>query len=161
MCVQWWVPVDPGVALPAAVPGEADEDGDGDELGDDVEDVVDVVVAAAEPLVEASATPVAPAPIPAARTPVRMSRRARRPPMVETMRFSLRDGRRDRERLVFRDQRASAGCPAAETRLSGRYERALAALRPGRAGGAQAEPSVPQANGCTAARLRRCAADGS
>jgi hypothetical protein len=87
MCVQWCVPVDPGFMLPGAVPVEADEDDDGLDDGDDVADVVDVVVAVPDPPVEASATPVAPAPTPAATTPVRMSRRARRPPMLETIRF--------------------------------------------------------------------------
>jgi hypothetical protein len=61
------------------VPVEADEDGADD--GDDVADVVEAVAAAPEPPVDASATPVAPAPTPAATMPVRTSRRVRLPVM--------------------------------------------------------------------------------
>jgi hypothetical protein len=87
MWVQWCVPVDPGMLPAWLVPVDADDDGDDEELCD-AEDEVDVVVAAVvpEPLVDASATPVTPAPNPAATTPVMMSRRAR-PPILETIGF--------------------------------------------------------------------------
>jgi hypothetical protein len=89
MWVQWCVPVDPGMLPARLVPVEVDEDGDDDALGDaedDVVDVVDVTAALPAPPVEASATPVAPAPTPAATTPVMMSRRVR-PPILETIGF--------------------------------------------------------------------------
>ncbi len=87
MCVHLCLLVDPGMVPAGLVPVEADEDGDdaGDEE-DDVVDVVDVVAAAPEPPVDASATPVAPAPTPAATMPVMMSRRVR-PPVLETIGF--------------------------------------------------------------------------
>jgi hypothetical protein len=87
MCVQWCVPADPGSVLGELDPADADEDGDDDELGDaedDVVDVVDTVPAVPDPPVDASATPVTPAPTAAATTPVIMSRRAR-PPILETI----------------------------------------------------------------------------
>jgi hypothetical protein len=89
MWVQWCVPVDPGMLPARLVPVEVDEDGDDDALGDaedDVVDVVDVTAALPAPPVEASATPVAPAPTPAATTPVMMSHRVR-PPILETIGF--------------------------------------------------------------------------
>jgi hypothetical protein len=94
MWVQWCVPVDPGMVPARLVPVDADEDaadedGADDALGDaedDVDDVVDVTAVVPEPPVDASATPVAPAPSPAATTPVMMSRRAR-PPVLETIGF--------------------------------------------------------------------------
>ena len=61
-----------------------------DGLAADVDEVVRVTVVpvAAEPPVEASATPVAPAPTPAATMPVMISRRAR-PPILEAIWFLL------------------------------------------------------------------------
>jgi hypothetical protein len=98
------LPVDPGVVV-------ADEDGDAEALGDaddadDVADAVDVVALADAPPVDASATPVTPAPKPAAATPVMSSRRAR-PPTLETMGFlpSRRPPAR-RGWLAFEGQRA-------------------------------------------------------
>jgi hypothetical protein len=88
MCVHLCVPVDPGIVLVWLVPVDADEDGDDDAVGDDEDDVVEafgVDAAAPEPPVDASATPVTPAPTPAATTPVMMSRRVR-PPTLETIR---------------------------------------------------------------------------
>ena len=78
-CVQGWVPAEPGMVPVGGAPTEADEDGDddGDDDGEDVADVVEAVAPAPEPRVDASATPVAPAPNPAATMPVRMSRRVR------------------------------------------------------------------------------------
>lgn len=79
--------VDPGIVPGELVPADADDDGDelGDAEDDDV-DVVDAVPAAPELPVDASATPVTPAPTPAATTPVMMSRRVR-PPNLETIGF--------------------------------------------------------------------------
>jgi hypothetical protein len=68
------------------VPVGADVDGEEDAAEDDVVEVVEVVAVDAEPPVEASATPVAPAPTPAATIPATMSRRPR-PPIVEFIRF--------------------------------------------------------------------------
>jgi hypothetical protein len=86
----WPAPVDP------------DEDGDDDAVAvgdadDEVVDALDVPAVEDGPFVDASATPVAPAPTPAAMTPVMMSRRAR-PPTLETIRFlpSLRPAARVR-----------------------------------------------------------------
>ena len=80
MWVQWWVPAEPGLLAAWLVPVDADDD----ELGVAEDDVVDVTAAAPEPPVEASATPVTPAPTPAAAKPVMMRRRAR-PPVLETI----------------------------------------------------------------------------
>ena len=90
MCVQWCVPADPGVIC-CAEPGPAEldpADGDADDDGlDEADDVADACVVA-EPAVpvDASATPVAPAPSPPAMTPVMMSRRTR-PPVMEIIRL--------------------------------------------------------------------------
>ena len=84
MCVHLCWPVDAGMVPAGFVPVEADDDGGED--GDDVADVVDAVAAAPEPPVDASATPVAPAPTPAATMPVMISRRVR-PPDLETIGF--------------------------------------------------------------------------
>jgi len=90
MWVHLCLPVDPGMVPAWLVPVDADEDGDDDALGDDddddVVDALDVVAAVPVPPVEASATPVAPAPTPAATMPVMMSRRVR-PPDLETIGF--------------------------------------------------------------------------
>jgi hypothetical protein len=68
--------------------GRGDELALDDGLAADVDEVVCVTVVpvAAEPPVEASATPVAPAPTPAATMPVMISRRAR-PPVLEAIWF--------------------------------------------------------------------------
>jgi len=74
-------------AEPVLFDADGDELGDADDVGDDDVDVVRAVVAVAPVLwVDASATPVPPAPSPAATTPVMMSRRAR-PPILETIRI--------------------------------------------------------------------------
>jgi hypothetical protein len=91
MCVQWCVPAVPGVIRAVAEPDPAElglADGDADDDGlDECDDVVDTWVAdpPAAP-VDASATPVAPAPSPPAMMPVMMSRRTR-PPVMETIRL--------------------------------------------------------------------------
>lgn len=87
ICVQWCVPaggvvLDPELLDPELLDPElADADGDAEELGEDDADVVRVVVVPAElaPPLDASATPVAPAPSPAAIAPVMISRRTRLP----------------------------------------------------------------------------------
>jgi len=105
--VQWCVLVDPGIVPGELVPPDADDDGD--ELGDaDDVDVVDAGPAAPELLVDASATPVTPAPTPAATTPVMMSRRVR-PPILETIGFLP----------SRRPPRSAAGSPSG-ARLRGR-----------------------------------------
>jgi hypothetical protein len=91
MCVQWCVPAVPGVIRAGAEPDPAEldpADGDADDDGlDECDDVVDTCVAdpPAAP-VDASATPVAPAPSPPPMMPVMMSRRIR-PPVLETIRL--------------------------------------------------------------------------
>jgi hypothetical protein len=90
--VQWCGPADAGVirAEPELAPAELDPvDGDADDDGlDDCDAVVDAFVEVApvapEPPVDASATPVTPAPSPPAMTPVMMRRRTR-PPVMETI----------------------------------------------------------------------------
>jgi len=97
MFLQWWcVPAGPGDVFdpdgardPAGAlvaPDDGDEPDDGAAGVDDDADGDDVVEAAAEvePLADASATPVAPAPMPAARNAVMMKRRVR-PPLVGVM----------------------------------------------------------------------------
>jgi hypothetical protein len=81
--------MDPLAGLVPAEPElpDADDDGDADELGVDDADCADVVCAVVDVaalLLDASATPVPPAPSPAATTPVMMSRRVR-PPDLETI----------------------------------------------------------------------------
>jgi hypothetical protein len=86
MCVQWWVPgaCDGVLAGPELDPaaGVVDDDDDEDEV---VALVVDVVPGLAEPPVDASATPAAPLPSPAATTAVMMSRRTR-PDLLDPIR---------------------------------------------------------------------------
>jgi len=110
MWVQLCLPVDPGIVPAWLVPDE-DGDDDADALGEEDEDEVveafDVVALVPEPPVDASATPVAPAPTPAATTPVMMSRRAR-PPILETIRVPpFATARRVARLARLRDQRAS------------------------------------------------------
>ncbi len=96
MWVQWCVPADAGMLPAWLVPADVDAGGDDDVPGDaddEVVDVVDVTAVVPAPPVDASATPVTPAPTPAAATPVMMSRRAR-PPILETIRSSLRTASR-------------------------------------------------------------------
>jgi hypothetical protein len=80
MCVQW--------CLPGAGEWADPEPADGEAAGEDcVDDERDDVVDAgedAEPLVAAMATPAAPAPMPAARKAVMISRRTR-PPVMDVM----------------------------------------------------------------------------
>jgi hypothetical protein len=116
------LPVDPGMVPAGLVPVE-DGAVDGDELGDAEDDVVDVVdVVAVEPPVEARATPVTPAPTPAATTPVMTSRRAR-PPDLETIGFlPSRQPPAERGRLAFTAQGALPDCPAPEIPLSAHSE---------------------------------------
>jgi hypothetical protein len=87
MCVQWCVrvpgeafdpdPADGDAAADGAADAAADADRDAADADDDV-DALDVDVAPDEaPCVPAKATPVAPAPIPAARNAVKMKRRIR------------------------------------------------------------------------------------
>ena len=78
MCGQGCVPVGAGVG------DVVDADDDGDELDDVVCAIV--VAAVAAPGVDASATPVAPAPTPAATIPVISSRWAR-PPILKAIWF--------------------------------------------------------------------------
>jgi hypothetical protein len=124
VCVQWCVladgaPLDPELLGPEL----ADADGDAAELGDDDADVVRVDVVSAElaPPLDASATPVAPAPSPAAIAPVMISRRTRLP-AVETIGASSLPGR---PRVVAGLSSAGSlrGQPA--TALSPRYQRNL------------------------------------
>jgi len=87
MWVHLWLPCEPGMDPAWPVPVDAGEDGDDVALGDaddDVVDALDVPAVVAAPPVDASATPVKPAPSPAATTPVMISRRAR-PPVLETI----------------------------------------------------------------------------
>jgi hypothetical protein len=117
----------PGEPAAGAAPRllEADEDGDDDALGDAEDEVVDALdVPAVVPglLVDASATPVKPAPTPAATTPVMMSRRAR-PPTLETIRFlPSRWPAAGRGRLAFGGQPAWQAWQAPEVGLSADHE---------------------------------------
>ena len=113
MWVQWCVPADPGAIRAGAEPDPAelepaDGDADGDGL-DESDDVVDTCVPDPPAVpVDASATPVAPAPSPPAIMPVMMSRRTR-PPVMETIRlppFSTAAAERDE---LARDQPARPG----------------------------------------------------
>jgi hypothetical protein len=90
------------------------------ELGDE-DDVVRTVAVAAVLLAEASATPVPPAPSPAARTPVMMSRRVRPLDLETIVASSLLDCRRG-SRLA---RRQGSACVAV---LPGRRNRTLSAL---------------------------------
>jgi hypothetical protein len=112
MWVQWCVPGAPGIDPVWLDPAEADEDGDADALGaveDDVVDALDVPALVAAPPVDANATPVKPAPSPAATTPVMMSRLAR-PSILETMRFlPSRWPAAGRGRLAFEGSACVAG----------------------------------------------------
>jgi aryl-alcohol dehydrogenase-like predicted oxidoreductase len=123
MWVQLCLAGEPG--LGAALPVEADEDGDDEALGDaedEVVDVLDVPALAPALLVDASATPVKPAPSPAATTPVMMSRRAR-PPILETMRFlPSRWPAAGRGQLAFGGQPAWSAWQVPEVGLSADYE---------------------------------------
>jgi hypothetical protein len=87
-CVHLCLPVEPGMGAAWPAPDEDVAPGDADALGDADDEVVavDVVAVVPAPPVDASATPVAPAPTPAATMPVMMSRLAR-PPTLETIRF--------------------------------------------------------------------------
>jgi hypothetical protein len=107
------------------VPLEADEDGDDEALGDAEDEVVDALdVPAVVPglLADASATPVKPAPTPAATTPVMMSRRAR-PPTFETIRFlPSRWPAAERGRLAYGGQPAWQAWQVPEVGLSADHE---------------------------------------
>jgi hypothetical protein len=117
MCGQLCVPDGAGVGDVVDV-----DDDDGDELDDVVCAIV--VAAGAAPPVDASATPVAPAPTPAATTPVMRSRRAR-PPILAIMWFSLLGGH---GRLAVQGhQAAKPDWPCAQAVLSAHSE-----LLPGR-----------------------------
>lgn len=85
---QLCLPLDRGMVPAGPVPVGADGDADGEDetAEDDVVEVVEVVAVDAEPPVDASATPVAPAPTPAATMPVTINRRPR-PPIVEFIWF--------------------------------------------------------------------------
>jgi hypothetical protein len=111
--------VDPGIVPAGLVPVDGDELGDAE---DDVAEVVDVVAVDPDPPAEASATPVTPAPTPAATMPVMMSRRAR-PPDLESIGFlPSRRPPASRGRLAFTAQGASHDCPGPEILLSAHYE---------------------------------------
>jgi hypothetical protein len=91
MWVQWCAPAGLGDIWVGAeldpADGDFDVDGEDDDDCDDVVDTcVDDVPAVPEPPVDASATPVTPAPSPPAMTPVMMSRRTR-PPVMEPIRL--------------------------------------------------------------------------
>jgi hypothetical protein len=139
MCVQWWLP--PG-GLCCPVDGDELDPVDGDEL-EDVAAWVDVVLALAEPPVDARATPATPPPSAAAIAAVTTSRRMR-PAVLDAIRLLLWCVAQDLAAPApGEEQPAWADRAEAWMALSARYERVTSHSGLTRGGAAHGRQRVP------------------